>query len=93
MSFSIKADPFESPTVAIGCTAHYDTDSIHVVKSKMGIYEEEGGTSILWTRKFYFCRWESIIARILTYIYYDMIKPTSFPRHFPATKQCRYLLN
>jgi len=47
MSFSIKADPFESPTVAIGCTAHYDTDSIHVVKSKMGIYEEEGGTSIL----------------------------------------------
>lgn len=47
MSFSINADPFESPTAAIGCTAHYDTDSFHVVKSKTGIYEEEGGTSIL----------------------------------------------
>lgn len=45
MSFSINADPFESPIAAIGCTAHYDTDSIHVVKSKTGIYEEEGGLS------------------------------------------------
>ena len=43
MSFSINADPFESPTAAIGCTAHCDTDSIHVVKNKTRIYEEEGG--------------------------------------------------
>lgn len=47
MSFSINADPFESPTAAIGCTAHCDTDSIHVVKNKTRIYEEEGGTPIL----------------------------------------------
>jgi len=45
MSFSINVDPFESPTAAIGCTAHYNTDSIHVVKSKTGIYEEERGDS------------------------------------------------
>jgi len=47
MSFSINADPFESPTATIGCTAHCDTDSIHVVKSKTRIYEEGGGTPIL----------------------------------------------
>jgi hypothetical protein len=45
VSFYINADLFESPTAAIGCITHFDTNSIHAVKTKTVIYEQEEGLS------------------------------------------------